>query len=67
MFKMIINAINSRRNLKAEMNETIEVTARNYDTNEVETFTLDKIAYRNWMMGNDMCEDYEVLNTRKVG
>lgn len=66
MFKMIMNEIRMRRELKAEIRQLIEVTARNCETDEIEVFTFDKIAYGNWMMGNDMCGDYVVIATKRV-
>lgn len=66
MFKMIMNEIRIRRELKANMRQLIEVTARNCETDEIEVFTLDKVAYANWMMSNEMCGDYDVIATKRV-
>ncbi len=44
-----------------------EIIARDTETEEIETITLDNIAFNNWMIGNDCCGDYEVLSVRKIG
>jgi hypothetical protein len=44
-----------------------EIIARETETKAIKIITLDNIAFNNWMIGNDCCDDYEVLRVKKIG
>lgn len=41
------------------------VIAKDNETNAIRTFKFDAIAYNNWMMANDIYQEYEVLEVLK--
>lgn len=54
------------RNIFRNNNNTIiTVIARELDTDTIETFRFDSIAYGNWMMANDVIQDYEIIEIIK--
>ena len=54
------------RNIFRDSNNTIiTVIARELDTDTIETFRFDSIAYGNWMMANDVIQDYEIIEIIK--